>query len=46
MLPELPADIRAAQQMGVSFFAGEAEERRLDEVLRDADNDALKPLYN
>ncbi len=46
MLPELPADIRAAQQMGVSFFAGEAEEHRLDEVLRDADNDALKPLYN
>ena len=46
MLPELPADIRAAQQMGVSFFAGEAEEHRLDEVLRDAYNGALKPLYN
>jgi hypothetical protein len=46
MLPELPADIRAAQQMGVSFFASEAEEHRLDEVLRDAYNGKLKPLYN
>src|SRR5665213_274082 len=46
MLPELPADIKAAQQMGVSFFAGEAEERRLDEVLRDAFDGKLKPLYN
>jgi len=46
MLPELPADIRAAQALGISFFAGEAEERRLDEVLRDAWNGELKPLYN
>ncbi len=46
MLPELPADIKAAQAMGISFFAGEAEEFRLDEVLRDAWNGALKPLYN
>ena len=46
MLPELPADIRAAQQMGISFFAGEAEEHRLDEVLRDGYRDELKPLYN
>jgi hypothetical protein len=46
MLPELPSDIKAAQQMGISFFAGEAEERRLDEVLRDAFNGRLKPLYN
>ena len=46
MLPELPADIKAAQAMGISFFAGEAEERRLDDVLRDAYNGALKPLYN
>ena len=46
MLPELPADIKAAQQMGISFFAGEAEERRLDEVLRDAFSGKLKPLYN
>ena len=46
MLPELPGDIKAAQQMGVSFFAGEAEEHRLDEVLLDAFNGKLKPLYN
>src|SRR5215471_1859747 len=26
MLPELPADIKAAQAMGISLFAGEAEE--------------------
>jgi hypothetical protein len=46
MLPELPADIKAAQAMGISFFAGEAEDRRLDEVLRDAYEGRLKPLYN
>ena len=27
MLPELPPDIREAQALGISFFAGEAEER-------------------
>ncbi len=32
--------------MGISFFAGEAEDGRLDEVLRDAWNGRLKPLYN
>src|SRR5689334_14096293 len=36
MLPEMPAEMRAAQQLGISFFAGEAENGRLDEVLRDA----------
>ena len=46
MLPELPAEIREAQALGISLFAGEAEERRLDEVLRDAWNGTLKPLYN
>jgi hypothetical protein len=46
MLPELPEDIKAAQAMGISFFAGEAEEHRLDEVLRDACSGTLKPLYN
>ena len=45
MLPELPDDIKAAQEMGVSLFAGEAE-GRLDEVLRDAWQGTLKPLYN
>jgi hypothetical protein len=37
--------LRTAQAMGISIFAGEAE-GRLDEVLRDADAGALKPLYN
>jgi Radical SAM superfamily len=46
MLPELPQDIRDAQALGISFFAGESEEGRLDEVLLDAWNGALKPLYN
>src|ERR1700719_3058764 len=46
MLPELASDIRAAQELGVSFFAGEAENARLDPVLRDAWNRKLRPLYN
>ena len=46
MLPELPPEIQAAQAMGISFFAGEAEERRLDIVLRDAWAGMLAPLYN
>ena len=46
MLPELPPEIRAAQEMGISLFAGEAEDHRFDEVLRDADKGTLKPLYN
>src|SRR5262252_10104032 len=46
MLPEMPSDLKAAQAMGISFFAGESENGRLDEVLRDAYAGALKPLYN
>ena len=46
MLPEMPPELREAQAMGISLFAGEAEGGRLDEVLRDAWNGALKPLYN
>jgi hypothetical protein len=46
MLPELPSDIREAQELGISFFAGEAESRRLDPVLRDAWNGQLAPIYN
>ena len=46
MLPELPQEIKAAQAMGISMFAGEAEEGRLDEVLLDAQARRLKPLYN
>jgi Radical SAM superfamily len=39
------AALREAQAMGLSVFAGEAEEH-LGEVLRDAHAGALKPLYN
>jgi len=46
MLPEMPPDMREAQALGISFFAGEAEEGRLDQVLCDAWNGALAPLYN
>jgi hypothetical protein len=37
--------LREAQAMGISVFAGEAE-GRLDELLRDAYAQQLKPLYN
>ncbi len=46
MLDEMPADMVRLQQEGVSYFAGEAEDRRLDMVLRDAFNGTLKPLYD
>jgi hypothetical protein len=46
MLKELPAEIREAREMGVSIFAGEAEDGALDEVLRDAYAGRLKPIYN
>jgi hypothetical protein len=46
MLPEMPPEMVAAQEMGISFFAGEAENGRLDEVLLDVWNGRLKPLYN
>ena len=46
MLPELPDDIREAQQLGISLFAGEAENQRLDQVLQDAWNGEPARLYN
>jgi radical SAM superfamily enzyme YgiQ (UPF0313 family) len=45
MLTEMQPDIQEALDLGVSLFAGEAEEQ-LDRVLRDAASDALKPIYN
>jgi hypothetical protein len=45
MLPELPAELKEAMNLGISLFAGEAE-GRLELVLRDAWNGTLKPLYN
>jgi hypothetical protein len=46
MLSEIPAEIRRAQEIGISIFAGEAEDGVLDEVLRDAYAGHLKPVYN
>ena len=45
MLPDVPDDIRAAQELGLVLFAGEAE-GRMDGFLRDAWEDALEPVYN
>ena len=46
MLPQMPPEIRTAQELGISFFAGEAEHGRLDQVMRDAWDGTLQPLYN
>src|SRR5436190_18799697 len=45
MLGGNDADLHRARAMGISLFAGEAEQR-LDEVLRDAATKSLKPMYN
>jgi len=45
MLPELPPDLVAAQGLGVSLFAGEAE-GRLAELFADALAGRMKPIYN
>jgi uncharacterized radical SAM superfamily protein len=46
MLKDLPPDLVEAQAMGLSFFAGEAEDGRIDEVIRDGYAGALKAVYN
>ena len=46
MLPEWPKELRDAQALGISLFAGEAEDGRFDEVVRDAFAGRLAPLYN
>ncbi len=46
MLPELPKELVKAQEEGITLFAGEAEDNRLDQILQDAYRDELKPLYN
>ncbi len=46
MLDEMPAEMVEAQKLGISFFAGEAEDLRLDEVFQHAYAGELKPLYN
>jgi hypothetical protein len=45
MLPDLPAELRAVQELGVSLFAGEAE-GRMEQLLCDAYLGQLQPLYN
>lgn len=45
MLPELTPDLKEALDLGISLYAGEAEEH-LDEVLCDAAAGTLKPVYN
>jgi len=45
MLPGTRPDLQEAIDLGVSLFAGEAE-GRLDDLLRDAANGAMKPIYN
>ena len=46
MLPGIEANVQQALDMGCFVFAGEAEEGRLDVVLKDALNGELKPVYN
>lgn len=46
MLDEMPPEMVELQREGVAYFAGEAEDRRLDMVFRDAFAGNLKPLYN
>jgi radical SAM superfamily enzyme YgiQ (UPF0313 family) len=46
MLKKPTPEIEEALKLGVSLFLGEAEENRLDEVLRDAHAATLKPVYD
>jgi hypothetical protein len=46
MLDGHAVDLDACRDMGVAMFAGEAEEGRLDAVLRDAAAGRLAPIYH
>jgi hypothetical protein len=46
MLGGITPELQQAIDLGVSLFAGEAEERRMDQVLRDAWQGKLQSLYN
>jgi pyruvate-formate lyase-activating enzyme len=46
MLKTLTPELQEALDLGVSLFAGEAEDGRIDEVLTDAHAGTLKPIYN
>ncbi len=45
MLPDLPDDLKEALDLGMSLFAGEAEQR-LGELFADALHGRMKPVYN
>jgi Radical SAM superfamily len=45
MLPQLPPDLKEAQDLGVILFAGEGEGRMAD-LIRDIAADRAKPIYN
>ena len=45
MLPDLPADLQAALDLGITLFAGEGE-GRMRALLRDINGGAAKPIYN
>ncbi len=45
MLPDLPADIQEAVDLGAVLYAGELEGRMAD-LLRDLDSGRTKPIYN
>lgn len=46
MLPELPDELKEATEMGITLFAGEAEEGRLIDVFKDAYHKNMKLIYN
>lgn len=46
MLENLPQELIDAQERGISLFAGEAESGRFDQVLIDAYQRSLRPLYD
>jgi hypothetical protein len=46
MLPNLSTEIRQAQALGITIFAGEAEDGALDELFRDANAGTLKLIYD
>jgi hypothetical protein len=46
MLPGIEPNVQKALDIGCFVFAGEAEEGRLEEVLKDVLAGAVKPIYN
>lgn len=46
MLKKVPADLEEAMNLGISLFAGEVEDGRLETLLKAAYVNKMKPLYN